>query len=106
MISPYDTTEHRCTEVEQGRRLESLASARSDSYYGKATDLGPTALIIAPASVVENWAREFDTWTYLSVGVYKPSTERSSGVLKDFRRGRLDVGKLGFDAPLLTVAVL
>lgn len=60
--------------------------------FEKATDLGPTALVIAPASVVENWARELATWTYLSVAIYKPSTERQHEVLKAFKRGRLDIG--------------
>lgn len=62
-------------------------------HVQKATDLGPTALVIAPASVIDNWAREFDTWTYLSVGVYRPANEKDHRVLKHFRRGRFDVGE-------------
>lgn len=84
---------HRCTEAEQGRRLEQLNDITAAKRFEKATDLGPTALVIAPASVVENWARELATWTYLSVAIYKPGSERQHEILKAFKRGRLDVGK-------------
>lgn len=91
---------HRCTEAEKGRRLEYLSNLENAVSFEKASDLGATALVIAPASVVENWARELDTWTYLTVAIYKPSHERQNKVLKSFRRGRLDVGELADAAAL------
>ncbi|KAK9899632.1 hypothetical protein P389DRAFT_164661 [Cystobasidium minutum MCA 4210] len=89
---------HRCTEAEEGRRLELLNDIGNARRIEKATDLGPTALVIAPASVVENWARELATWTYLSVAIYKPASERTHQVLKAFKRGRLDVVICGIDS--------
>jgi hypothetical protein len=88
------TIGHECTEDETERRREHLKSIDNAVALQKPTDLGPTALVIAPASVVDNWARELETWTYLTVGIYRPSMERRDRVLKDFRKGYLDVGKL------------
>lgn len=84
---------HRCTEEEKGRRLDYLSNCDSGKNFEKASDLGATALVIAPASVVENWARELETWTYLSVAIYRPSTERQNEVLRSFKKGRIDVGE-------------
>lgn len=90
----YNPVGHRCTEEENGRRLDYLSRVDNAAIFKKPTDLGATALVIAPASVVENWARELDTWTYLSVAIYRPNSEQKNEVLKDFRRGRTDVGEL------------
>lgn len=83
---------HRCVPKEQGRRLQ--LSLNADN----ATDMGPTALVIAPASVVDNWAREINTWTYLTADVYVPAQEKTRRLLKDFKRGRIDVVICGMDA--------
>ncbi|KAJ3532277.1 hypothetical protein NM688_g7446 [Phlebia brevispora] len=64
----------------------------------KANAKWPTALIVAPSSVVWNWAREFDTWGFFEVGVYsaEPGQDRRE-VLNEFRLGRLDVLITSFD---------
>lgn len=67
----------------------------------------PTCLIVAPATVVHNWEREFQTvcvqshtcavhvltalvqWGYFEVGIYTGSDREQ--VLHDFKLGRLDV---------------
>ncbi|KAF7315051.1 RAD26-like SNF2 family DNA-dependent ATPase [Mycena indigotica] len=63
-----------------------------------ANEKWPTALIIAPSSVVYNWDREFEKWGYfegkISVVHIGPEQQRRE-VLEDFKLGRLDVGKLG-----------
>ncbi|KAJ7805848.1 SNF2 family N-terminal domain-containing protein, partial [Mycena leptocephala] len=53
----------------------------------------PTCLIIAPATVVLNWEREFQTWGYSKVrlGKYVGTPEERKLVLEDFKKGRLDV---------------
>lgn len=68
----------------------------------------PTCLIIAPASVVQNWEREFQTvcvlflrallltcgpqWGYFETGLYIGPQSQREEVLTDFTMGRLDVG--------------
>ena len=74
--------------------MEYFSNLDNAVAFEKPSDLGASALVIAPASVVENWARELDTWTYLTVAIYKPSSERQNEVLKSFRKGRVDVGEL------------
>ncbi|KZT37181.1 hypothetical protein SISSUDRAFT_988082 [Sistotremastrum suecicum HHB10207 ss-3] len=58
-------------------------------------DIWPTCLIVAPATVVHNWEREFQTWGYFEVGMYTGS-ERDE-VLHDFKLGRLDVLLTSFE---------
>ena len=87
---------HDCTEGQENRRMELIKRADAP-VLEKPTDLGPTALIIVPASVVDNWAREIATWTYLSADIYKPGQEKTQGVLKRFKRGRLDIMITGTD---------
>jgi hypothetical protein len=84
---------HRCTPEEEGRRM-TLSHGQVDDDG----DLGPTALVIAPASVVDNWAREINTWTYLTAETYIPAQEKTRRLLKDFRRGRVDIIVCGMDA--------
>ncbi|KAH7924359.1 hypothetical protein BV22DRAFT_517474 [Leucogyrophana mollusca] len=57
----------------------------------------PTCLIIAPTSVVPNWAREFKTWGYFEVGLYTENRKEREQVLTDFKMGRLDVVITSFD---------
>ncbi|KAK0463087.1 RAD26-like SNF2 family DNA-dependent ATPase [Desarmillaria tabescens] len=57
----------------------------------------PTCLIIAPTSLVLNWARELKTWGYFEVGLYIGNKENRRVVLDDFKKGRLDVVITSFD---------
>lgn len=54
-----DEAGHKCLPTEENRRLEISKESLADVEY--ATDLGPTALVVAPASVTENWKREIET---------------------------------------------
>ncbi|KAF8312860.1 hypothetical protein DL93DRAFT_2059669 [Clavulina sp. PMI_390] len=56
----------------------------------KANFKWPTALIIVPKTLIDNWERELDTWGYFEVGTYRDANERAD-VLTDFRMGRLDI---------------
>ncbi|KAG8908777.1 hypothetical protein FRB99_003015 [Tulasnella sp. 403] len=51
----------------------------------------PTGLIVAPKTVVENWARELETWGYFEVCHYSGTPPQRSDVLKSFKMGRYDV---------------
>ncbi|KDE05890.1 hypothetical protein MVLG_03703 [Microbotryum lychnidis-dioicae p1A1 Lamole] len=61
------------------------------------SDLGPTALIICPASVTENWYREIKTWSYLKVGIVAQGNKRTDDLLTMFRFGHLDVLISGYE---------
>ncbi|SCZ94830.1 BZ3500_MvSof-1268-A1-R1_Chr12-1g03686 [Microbotryum saponariae] len=61
------------------------------------SDLGPTALIICPASVTENWYREIKTWSYLKVGIIGQGKKRTDDLLTMFRSGHLDVLISGYE---------
>lgn len=59
----------------------------------------PTCLIIAPKTVVGNWARELEVWGWFEVGVLgggaavgARAKEERERVLTDFKMGRLDIG--------------
>ncbi|KAL8293046.1 hypothetical protein RQP46_000740 [Phenoliferia psychrophenolica] len=65
---------------------------------------GPTALVVCPASVVHNWEREFETWSYLRVGVYGGSNRKD--VMEHFKRGYLDVVIAGFEATRTNIGEL
>ncbi|KAK4048550.1 hypothetical protein OIV83_004718 [Microbotryomycetes sp. JL201] len=79
----HDKRRHQIQRMDRGRLVISPS------------DLGPTCLIICPASVVHNWARELNTWSYLSVGVYEGS---KSEVLMQFQGGFYDVLIAGFES--------
>ncbi|KAJ7041189.1 P-loop containing nucleoside triphosphate hydrolase protein [Mycena alexandri] len=51
----------------------------------------PTCLIMAPATVVMNWEREFARWGYFEVGCLTGTRDERKDVLRDFDMGRLDV---------------
>jgi hypothetical protein len=55
---------------------------------------GPTCLIIAPVTLVDNWARELETWGWFEWAKYTSSTSRGDrdDVRRDFVLGRLDIG--------------
>jgi SNF2 family DNA or RNA helicase len=60
----------------------------------------PTALIVAPSTVIWNWAREFETWAYFEVGMYTGTPKEREAVYRDFKLGRLDVGELPINPDL------
>ena len=45
-----------------------------------------------------HWAREITTWTYLTADIYVPAQEKTRRLLKDFKRGRVDIIICGMDA--------
>ncbi|KAA1466811.1 hypothetical protein DENSPDRAFT_831699 [Dentipellis sp. KUC8613] len=57
----------------------------------------PTALIVAPSSVVGVWAREFVKWGHFEVGLFIGPPGEREDVLNDFKMGRLDVVITSFD---------
>lgn len=74
----------------------------SDPYHWRknippANSKFPTALIIAPSTVVENWVREFQKWAYFDVGAYVGPKKIRGPVLDEFKLGRLDVVLTSFD---------
>ncbi|THU93848.1 hypothetical protein K435DRAFT_861148 [Dendrothele bispora CBS 962.96] len=87
------------TPFDRDRRRKKVSALQDEELWKKkrtlppANQFWPTCLIIAPSSVVPNWAREFETWTYMEVGVYLGNNKEREPVLRDFRYGRLDVGK-------------
>jgi DNA excision repair protein ERCC-6-like 2 len=74
--------------------LQNGSGWRVDRKLPPANAKWPTALIIAPSSVVYNWEREFQTWGYFEIGVYSGTSKERQEVLKNFKLGRLDVGRL------------
>ena len=99
--------------------LQEMDDWKQNRRLPPANKMWPTALIIAPSSVVPNWEREFETvrtdynamrcdadawlaiqWGFFEVGAYStvPGTDRKD-VLKDFKMGRLDVGESFLSIP-------
>ncbi|KAG0144195.1 hypothetical protein CROQUDRAFT_95303 [Cronartium quercuum f. sp. fusiforme G11] len=62
----------------------------------KPTDLGPTCLVICPNSVVDNWAREIETWGYFEFGILNSSKD-TAHTLKRFKAGAYDILICGFE---------
>lgn len=52
-------------------------------------------LIIAPSSVLDNWAREFSTWGSFSVCIY--SKKQKSGAVTGVKDGRHEIMLISFD---------
>ncbi|EJU00345.1 hypothetical protein DACRYDRAFT_23259 [Dacryopinax primogenitus] len=81
-----DADKRRKHVLKLQRRLFSsqLPPADSDS---------PTCLIVAPVSLVDNWARELDTWGWFEWAKYTSKMTRleREDVVRDFRIGRLDI---------------
>ncbi|KAL9939416.1 hypothetical protein V8E36_001233 [Tilletia maclaganii] len=68
-------------QIDQYRRKTAVEKGKSTPW--------PTALVICPNSVVENWCREFDMWGWFE---YKALNIRNfNEVMTDFDYGRLDV---------------
>ena len=81
-----------------GRRESYRADNLARLEPGVPSSLGPTCLIVCPASVIYNWQREFQLWTYMAVGVYGGSAEERRSTVSMFRQGLLDVVIAGIEA--------
>ncbi|KDN49957.1 hypothetical protein K437DRAFT_293678 [Tilletiaria anomala UBC 951] len=84
----YETADHQC-------RLNKLRETTLGAFQAAVKDW-PTALIMCPAGLRDNWHRELLKWSYLETGVCR-SKQVSKEVLKDFRRRRLDVVIAGLE---------
>ncbi|GAA5862724.1 hypothetical protein JCM3774_001897 [Rhodotorula dairenensis] len=83
-------------KTDKERRKQAVQDRQWNGEEFKPSDLGPTCLIVCPASVIENWARELETWGYFEVGIY--NRDRKRQVMKQFDRGYLDIVIAGFEA--------
>ncbi|KAK0497746.1 RAD26-like SNF2 family DNA-dependent ATPase [Armillaria luteobubalina] len=89
--------------TDKWRRRNHVSQLQDGSAWKKRRELPdadatwPTCLIIAPTSLVLNWARELKTWGYFEVGLYVGNKENRRVVLDDFKKGRLDVVITSFD---------
>ncbi|BGP19952.1 hypothetical protein JCM10213_006729 [Rhodosporidiobolus nylandii] len=81
-----------------GRRKSAINARDEDADTLLPSDLGATALIICPASVVHNWEREFQTWGYFDVAIYAGGTKEKRACLKRFDLGYVDVVIGSFEA--------
>ncbi|KAF8183787.1 P-loop containing nucleoside triphosphate hydrolase protein [Mycena galopus ATCC 62051] len=83
--------------TDRRRRRKHVAALQEGKEWRKnktlppANATWPTCLIIAPTTVVMNWAREFETWGYFEVSSYTGKRSERSPILNDFKMGRLDV---------------
>ncbi|KAH9012859.1 P-loop containing nucleoside triphosphate hydrolase protein [Lactarius deliciosus] len=87
-------------------QLQDSEEWREDRKLPPADDKWPTALIIAPSSVVNVWTREFDKWGYFEVGAYIGTPSERERVLNDFILGRLDVVVTSFDTARRSISHL
>ncbi|GAA5874343.1 hypothetical protein JCM1840_001353 [Sporobolomyces johnsonii] len=78
-------------KFDASKRKDAVHALANDERIDSPEDLGPTCLIACPASVVANWAREFETWGYFDVAVYAGSKQQRREVLERFNRGYVDV---------------
>ncbi|CAD6971939.1 unnamed protein product [Tilletia controversa] len=68
-------------QIDRHRRKSAVESGQPTPW--------PTALVVCPSSVVENWSREFDMWGWFEWKTLDMKNLKE--VLKDFDNGRLDV---------------
>ncbi|GAA5964461.1 hypothetical protein JCM21900_002382 [Sporobolomyces salmonicolor] len=78
-------------KFDASKRKDAVHALANDERINSPEDLGPTCLIACPASVVHNWAREFETWGYFDVAIYAGSKQQRREVLERFNRGYVDV---------------
>ncbi|KAH8833776.1 P-loop containing nucleoside triphosphate hydrolase protein [Flagelloscypha sp. PMI_526] len=91
------------------KHVSELQDGKIWKKHGKlpaANETWPTALIIAPSTIVWNWQREFRTWGYFEVGLYMGKKEERERVLKDFVLGRLDVVVTSHDLARMDIELL
>lgn len=81
------------TVRDEGRRRQKVNASRK-SYRPSA--LGPTCLVICPNSVIDNWARELETWGYFEVGILSSTTDVAH-TLRRFKAGAYDILISGFN---------
>jgi hypothetical protein len=66
--------------MDKERRKQAVQNGQAAADDFKPSDLGPTCLIVCPASVMENWARELETVSQAAC-LSKHSTDRSWSLL-------------------------
>lgn len=74
---------------DERRRANDILAKRLEKG-DRADKLWPTALILVPASLLDNWARELNTWGYFEFDVFSSDTRRNNP-LRRFERGFLDI---------------
>ncbi|CAK9784569.1 unnamed protein product [Cutaneotrichosporon oleaginosum] len=74
------------TAEDKGRRKHLIRSTNVQSIAAKRW---PTALIVCPTSLVDNWSRELDTWGFFEYKVLRSSSDR--GDIETMRLGYLDI---------------
>ncbi|KAH9044878.1 P-loop containing nucleoside triphosphate hydrolase protein [Lactarius hengduanensis] len=99
-LSDKDRRRNRVSQLQDSQEW------REDRKLPLADDKWPTALIIAPSSVVNVWTREFDKWGYFEVGAYIGTPSERERVLNDFILGRLDVVVTSFDTARRSISHL
>ncbi|KAI8460836.1 hypothetical protein BY996DRAFT_6429552 [Phakopsora pachyrhizi] len=85
--------------IDKGRRKNIINSNNKNLKSKrpfKPTMYGYTCLIICPNSLIENWARELDTWGYFEYAILS-STRTSSDLIKRFNSGVFDIMICGYD---------
>ncbi|KAJ7482264.1 RAD26-like SNF2 family DNA-dependent ATPase [Mycena galericulata] len=87
-------------------KLQDGREWRKNKKLPPANATWPTCLIIAPATVVRNWEREFQAWGYFEVGIYAGTPKERIPVLEDFKKGRLDVVLTSLDLARGDIALL
>ncbi|KAJ7279022.1 P-loop containing nucleoside triphosphate hydrolase protein, partial [Mycena rebaudengoi] len=98
--------------ADRGRRKKHVSSLQDGKEWRKhkrlppANATWPTCLIIAPATVVHNWEREFELWGYFEVGSYVGAQKEREVVLKDFIKGRFDVVLTSLDTARRDISLL
>ncbi|QRV99551.1 DNA excision repair protein ERCC-6-like 2 [Ceratobasidium sp. AG-Ba] len=93
---------HRRRDRVRALQDEGLARVdlpRADKKWG-------TCLIICPKTVVGNWERELDTWSYFEYATYLGDKGTRDDVLKDFTMGRLDIVLTAFDTARTNIDLL
>ncbi|MBW0487559.1 hypothetical protein O181_027274 [Austropuccinia psidii MF-1] len=80
--------------AEKGRRKKAMNRTIHNVAH-KPSDLGPTCLVICPNSLIDNWAREFDTWGYFEYSTLTTG-QSVSQIIKRFNAGAFDILICGF----------
>lgn len=83
------------------RKMRERARESIDGVINPET-FGPTCLIVCPATLRENWAREIATWGNFRVGIYDGTSQERKDALENYKRARYDI----LLAPISKVAMV